>query len=380
MRSAAKEARILIVDDDAANRELLAAFLHGFAYELSEASNGIDAVEQVRTRLPDLVLLDIMMPGMDGFEATRRIKALAKDEFLPIILVTALGESRSRLRGFEAGADEFLQKPIDRSELLLRVGNLLELRFHQRMLAEQNRRLLRLQQFQQHATGLMVHDLKNPLAAVTLNLGFAQSELRQVAGTANAQAAIEDGRRACARLQRQIAELLDIARLEEGYSWLRRSAVEIPALVRDATAEFEREARLAQIDFSVRGGAGRVEADPELLRRAMQAMLDNAFRFTPSGKRIDLEVHDAPGELRFRVACDAPPLAAEARAGVFEKFVIFGDESVPAPVRRGAGLYFCRLVAEAHGGSVTLTDHPEFPTAFGMRLPRLAEPKALLSN
>lgn len=379
IRAAAHEARVLIVDDDAVNRELLAAFLHGLPYDLLEASSGGEALELVRTRSPDLVLLDVMMPGLDGFEATRRIKALSKDDFLPIILVTALGESRSRVRGFEAGADEFLQKPIDRSELLLRVGNLLELRFNQRALAEQNRRLLRLQQFQQQATGVMVHDLKNPLAAVALNLGFAQSELRRIAGTETVQAAMEDGRRACARLQRQITELLDIARLEESRAWVRWSAVEVPVLVRDATAEFESDARDARIDFSVRGGCGQVVADPDLLRRAMQAMLDNAFRFTPAGKRVTLEIHDEPDEIRFGVACDAPPLAPEARAGAFEKFVISGDEPVPAPARRVAGLYYCRLVAEAHGGSATLTDQPGFPTAFGIRLPRSGMQRGMLA-
>jgi CheY-like chemotaxis protein len=369
-RPGAHEAKILIVDDDQANRELLAAFLHGQPYQLREASNGMGAIEQVRAWSPDLVLLDIMMPGMDGFDATRRIKELTKNEFLPIILVTALGESRSRLRGFEAGADEFLQKPIDRSELLLRVGNLLELRFQQRTLAEQNARLIRLQQFQQHATGLMVHDLKNPLAAVALNLGFAQTALRQMAGVEEVLGAIEDGRRACARLQRQVSELLDIARLEEGSAWVRRLAVEVPSLVRDVTAEFEHDARDAKIDFSVRSGSGHVVADPDLLRRAMQAMLDNAFRFTPSGKRIDLEVHDGPATIGFRVACDAPALGPEAKAGAFEKFVVSGDETVPIPVRRAAGLYYCRLVAEAHGGTASLSEHPGFPTAFGMQLPR----------
>ncbi|MDT3736409.1 MAG: response regulator [Denitratisoma sp.] len=134
-----KPALIQIVDDDLRNIRLLEAQLKAEGHEIMTALSGHACLAQLRDRLPDLILLDIMMPGMDGFEVAGRLKQDARTKAIPVIMVTALEDRDSRLRALHMGAEEFLNKPIDRAELWIRVRNMLRLKEYQNFLAEHNR-------------------------------------------------------------------------------------------------------------------------------------------------------------------------------------------------------------------------------------------------
>jgi class 3 adenylate cyclase len=114
---------VLVVDDEEQNRSLLRDPLEARGYEIAEAENGLQALQKVAGRPPDVILLDLMMPKMDGFEVCRRLKKDLKTAHIPILIVTALSERKERLMGIEAGANDFLNKPIDIQDVILRVGN-----------------------------------------------------------------------------------------------------------------------------------------------------------------------------------------------------------------------------------------------------------------
>ena len=139
MNEAKKPARILVVDDEERNRRLLVAMLEAEGYSASEAADGAQALELARQNPPDIVLLDVMMPGMDGYEVARALKAAEATRSVPVVMVTALDDRESRLRGLEAGAEEFVTKPVDRNELRIRVRNLLRLKEFSDFLANHNR-------------------------------------------------------------------------------------------------------------------------------------------------------------------------------------------------------------------------------------------------
>ncbi len=119
---------ILVVDDHPANVKLLATYLHAEGYEITGAGSGEEALTRVQTELPDLILLDVMMPGLDGFQLTEMLKLDPLTRHIPVVLITALDSAADAARGFEAGADEFLSKPVNRAELLARVRSLLRLK------------------------------------------------------------------------------------------------------------------------------------------------------------------------------------------------------------------------------------------------------------
>ncbi len=134
-----QNATILIVDDDTRNARLLEAQLRSEGYDVMCAFSGEECLEQLKTRLPDLILLDVMMPGLSGFDVAGRIKQDDRTKTIPIIMVTALDDRDSRLHALQAGAEEFLNKPVDRSELWIRVRNMLRLKEYQNFLANHNR-------------------------------------------------------------------------------------------------------------------------------------------------------------------------------------------------------------------------------------------------
>ncbi len=133
MNTAPVAPKILIVDDNAANRDTLVALLEGEAFELLEADSGAEALRLAAEVLPDLLLLDVMMPGMDGFEVCRRLRAQEATADVPVILVTALDDQASRLTGIEAGADDFVSKPFNRAELRARVRTITRLNRYARL-------------------------------------------------------------------------------------------------------------------------------------------------------------------------------------------------------------------------------------------------------
>jgi len=148
--------RILVVDDNSDNAEIVATRLRYRGYEIEEAGTGQAALDEVHRRPPDLVLLDVMLPDIDGFEVSRRVKGDASLPFIPIILVTARDSTEDKVLGFEAGADDYLTKPINFSELEARVRSMLRIKRLQDQLEEKNRELQRLS-ISDGLTGLFNH-------------------------------------------------------------------------------------------------------------------------------------------------------------------------------------------------------------------------------
>jgi Response regulator containing a CheY-like receiver domain and an HD-GYP domain len=132
---------ILIVDDKLENNELLEAYLIPHGYEVVKAASGKEALEKLSSNKIDLILLDVMMPGMDGFEVAHRIRQDNKTQLLPIVLVTTLKETEDRVKGIEAGYDDFLSKPVDKTELLARIKSLLKVKAYNDLLSNYRKEL-----------------------------------------------------------------------------------------------------------------------------------------------------------------------------------------------------------------------------------------------
>lgn len=361
-------ARILVVDDSAVNRELLHAYLEGTGHTLIDADSGEKALDLAAQHNPDLVLLDVLMPGIGGIETTRRLKEKAGATFLPIILVTSLSDRVSRILGLEAGADEFLSNPVDAHELHARIRTLLELRAKETALAEQNLELMEHDRFRAEMTSFIVHDLRGLVSVIVVNHDFLCKYLEGESGMVIA--AIQDSRAAAQRVLNLLANLLDVASMEASRLELKLSAVHVRTLFDQIITEHRLYLRTRRLAVNVVADAAlRVEADADILSRVLENLIENAIRYTPSGGRIVLRADSTDEKARIRVGNTGTSIPLAARSLIFEKYGQASSDH--GRLNLGLGLYFCRLAVEAHGGRIWVDETPEIATEFVVELPLL---------
>src|SRR5262245_30380611 len=221
--------KILVVDDNHQNRELARATLEDEGHEVVLANDGAEAIVAFEREHPDCVLLDVRMPGLDGFAVCARIRALPEGADVPVVFLTALRDVDTFDQALRAGGDDFLTKPVRPTELVIRVQAALklrqmgaDLRAHVDLVRHQRDDLMRLQLQKERLTGFVVHDLKNPVNSMDLH---AQLLLRDPELPARAREAVLAIRREARSLLRLVLNLLDISKSEEGQLVPRRSAV-----------------------------------------------------------------------------------------------------------------------------------------------------------
>lgn len=355
--------RVLVVDDIAANRLLLRELLEPGGNEVMEAANGSTALELAVAQSPDVVLLDVQMPGMDGFEVCRRLKASEATAAIPVVLVTVLDAREDRIAGIRAGATDFLTKPVDRTELVLRVGNAIAAYSLYRTAHGQFRRLQELEAIRESLVRSIVHDLRSPLAGVMVGLELAQ--LRTSASDATLGTVLGTALQSTRRMADMVSDMLDLSRLEENMLPLAPERIDLNEVI--ATA-----ARLVPNGEERVVHDGRAAAlaygDRKLVLRVITNLLDNAVKFTPDdGRVIVTATSDARGA-RVSVSDTGPGIPPDARSVIFEKF---GQVRGVRQARRssGLGLAFCKLAVQAHGGEIGVESDGMTGSEFWFSLP-----------
>lgn len=364
--------RLLLVDDNPRNLTLLELRLQSLGHELIFAEGGAAAIELYDKHQPDLVLLDLMMPDVDGIAVLQHIRA--RDAHVPVILVTAHSERSFRLQGLQAGADEFLEKPVDAPILLARVNTLLklkesrdELAASRDALASRNRDLERLQREQRELIQFVVHDLKNQLFVVLGNLDWARHNVRS-APPHELAGVLEEGSISAMRLRTMVEDLLVVSNLEDASFRVRPELVPVGEIVRDVLAAYEHKASQKRVSLDAPSTTGaQLWGDPALLRRVIENILDNSLRHAPSAGHVSIQTR-LGRLLEISISNDGPPVPPEDRERIFEKFAR-GRGEAPTVGNAGLGLYFCKRAVEAHGGQIRVLETSEWPTSFVIELP-----------
>lgn len=350
---------VLVVDDQQDIRAVLSTALQREGYAVREAADAESALLAVRERVPDLVILDVVMPGeIDGVEACRVLKRRPECRAMPVLLLTAKAAVDDRVRGLDAGADDFLGKPFETAELLARVRSHLRTRALALELERRNDELTRLYQALAEAervkddlTHMLVHDLKNPISSV---LGTIDLLVDGVAGpvVTEQMELLRLAREESAHLLHLAGNILDVRRMQEGKLHLRKRAVtEVEPIIRQAMADAGSRGGDRRVSVAVPDRIESLEADPEILRRVFANLISNAFKHTRKGGRIDVlgKVEQAAAE--FQVIDDGEGLPEEDLERIFKRF-----EQSRATIHdrfdTGMGLTFCQLAVQEHGGKI----------------------------
>jgi signal transduction histidine kinase len=350
-------ATVLVVDDNAENRALARETLEDEGFRVELAASGEEALATLARTRADCVLLDIRMPGMDGVELCKRIRARHGGAALPIVFVTAQRDVDTFDRAKEAGGDDVLMKPYRPSELVARVGIATRLR---RVAAErselyelvtrQRDDLMRLQLLKEQLVAFLVHDLKNPVNAIDLH---GQRVLRDPSASDRSRDAAMKILSETQALLRMIMNLLDLSKADEGGLVPTKQRVELEELVSAVAADMQPRAEAARVTIEVASRAPSVLADPDLARRIVENLVDNALRHAPEGSTVRIVTEHRAGGAEIRIADAGSGIPLELRSSVFERFV---QGKVSSRTGRGLGLAFCKTAVEAHGGQIGIED------------------------
>lgn len=357
-----EDSLILIVDDDAASREALTDLLYIESYQVETAVNGESLFAFLEQTLPDVILLDVMMPKLNGFEICRRLKANPQWQHIPVVLITALNSRPSLLQGLKAGADEFLSKPVSGAELRARVRNMVRLK-------RQYDAMQATIQLQEDLVQLAVHDMRTPLTTILLHASTLLFKSRLESDKWSLDVISSETR----RLDNFIDDLLILIKKDNDRLRLSHSQVDICNLIREAVGEAELLANAANVEIllSLPPENKRVALDANLFRRVVDNLVSNAIKHSPMGGKIKISVYFrdsaaaspgaievAPGQqgARLMVADEGEGVSPELRDRIFEMGEIFNLKQRGIS-QTGIGLAFCKLVVGEHSGNIYLTDN-----------------------
>ena len=343
--------RILVIDDSVHNRMVATGHLEAAKYRVAAVESGEDGLAYLEKHPVDLVVLDVMMPGIDGFETCRRIRDNPALASTPVLFLTALGDREATAPALAAGGDDLLPKPFERAELLLRVRALIRLRQQERLLAAQNEQLRKL-------SAMIVHDLRGPASAI-----LANAEMLHEAGMpGDLGEAAEDISTAVNHLNRTICDLLDLSRAEDVGIHVQSSSFDLDTLAMEVACALRGFGRWKSIRIATNVDVPRMTGDRELVRRVLQNLVHNAIRHSPSNAKVAIEASVVEAGVQLRVLDRGPGVSETERERIFDRYVSNGSH--------GLGLAFCRLAVEAHGGSICMLPRDGGGSAFTIQIPQ----------
>lgn len=361
--SAEPEARptVLVVDDEADLRRLVRLML-GPSYQVLEAADANEAIAQVAANDVEVAVVDVMMPGMTGLEALPLLREKAKRR-LAVLFLTALDDQEHRNLALEAGADDYLAKPVDRRELVLRVQHFVRLARQERVIREQLESLHQLQALKDDLVAMLVHDLRNPLTAVTSVFQLLEPQIPE-----HEKELFKLGKSAISRVLTGVNDLLKVRLLEKGELPLERTTVDGAALAKQVVDTMRGAALSSKVELTLDAPAGvTFSGDPKLLARALENLVANALRHTK--QQVDVEVREAGGAVSFSVHDRGAGVPDFLKDELFDMFGSLALKKAGGRRGHGLGLYLVRLVARAHGGEVAVRDREGGGASFVLTVP-----------
>ena len=366
---------ILIVDDQPAGIHALANLLHS-SYRILVATDGPTALEiAVRVPPPDLILLDVEMPAMDGYEVCRRLKALPATRQIPLFFVTARDGTDDEEVGLQLGAADYISKPFQPSIVRARIRNHLQLHRQQLQIQQQNRQiqsalenLRELEILRDSLVGMIVHDLRSPLTGILGYAEFLESDLLE-----NGQPQMaEHAAQICASaksLQHMITTLLDISRMEARQMPLNPAATDLRSVVSAALSSLGGLLRQAQVVPDLPDSPVLAYCDPDATRRIIENLVANAIKFSGKCGEIRIRLEHQDTHLKVTVQDHGAGIPHEYRSKIFEKFGQVSSRIEGRKFSTGLGLTFCKLAAEAQGGQIGLDSEVGLGSTFWFTLP-----------
>lgn len=371
-------ADILIVDDTKPNLDLLEALLHAYHYQVRAVSSGPQALEACRHHPPELILLDIAMPGMDGFETCAKLQedpALAR---IPVVFISALDDTLDKVKAFQVGGRDYVTKPFQPEEVMVRVEYQIklarlqkELEIQNANLEDANQKLKEVNTLKANFTAMLVHDLRSPLQFIAILL----NNLKE--GIPIKPATLNQAEEVFQRMKHLLDEMLELHRSDSGQTPINSKPINPSGWIPSSIAPSVSRAEAMGLDFQLQVAPDLppIVGDESQLNRVLANLVDNAVKFTPKGGAIRLEAGIEFGAgveaglrfLKISVIDTGRGIPAEKLPYIFDPFRQVHKSD--APMGFGLGLAITQRLVSAHRGQIRVRSQVGVGTAFQVLLP-----------
>jgi len=366
---------ILVVDDEERNLRLMESVLVPKNYTIVIARDGAEALAKARSEAPDAILLDVMMPVMDGFEACRSLKADASTAAIPVLLVTALEARADRLKGIEAGATDFISKPIDMEYLLLKVRNALYAKGLFNSVQKSYEQQRQLEEVRDKLTHMIVHDLRTPLLGINGNLELLKMHAGEYLNS-DQMRYVDNAAYAAWSMVELVNSILAVNRFEQGNIEINLNQDNLKDIAFESIELLGSLKSKCAITVSCSPEPVSALCDRDLIRRVMLNLLSNAVKFTTSGDNIKIAIVAEPAGIRVKVSDTGPGVPEQYHKKIFEKFGQVAMSKERMMYSTGLGLAFCKMAVEAHGGDIGIESEEGKGSTFWFFLPANANYEA----
>jgi signal transduction histidine kinase len=354
---------ILVVDDQESIRKLVCLHLRKEGYEVLSACDGREGLVLANQHQPDIIVSDLMMPGMDGIEFCRHIKADKRLRETFFIMLTAKSTIEDKVEGFVSGADDYVVKPFNHHELLARIASAMRIRILEKELRE-------VSDLKDEFLGMAAHDMRTPLTVIK---GWCDLFAERLLGdlTAEQVEAIEGINQQAALMLHLVNDLLDVAKIEAGKVQLSCAFHDIYAII----SEYLRSQSLVSLKKHIAlvnrvpAHLPRVWIDPERLGQVLSNLLSNAFKFSPEHATVTLSAIHNRDFVEVSVADTGVGIPPEDVAKMFEKFAQVSSRPTKGEKGTGLGLAIVKKIVELHGGKVWVKSKVGAGSTFTFSLP-----------
>lgn len=360
---------VLLVDDTLDNLRLLSSILSDQGYKVRSVIRGSMALTAVQASPPELILLDITMPEMSGYEVCQRLKQDPKTAEIPVIFISALDDIVDKVKAFGVGGIDYISKPFHLEEVLARVNTHITLGRQRQALQQQKQEIANLSQLKDRLLSTVSHDLKSPLTVIlglsklmqaTLELGDLTQQREMLA---RIQASGE-------KMLNLVTDLLDLSRIEEGMQ-LQLEPIDLVTLIQHQVLAIEFSARQKQISIRVLlpDQPLRVQADTRRIEQVLGNLLSNAIKYTPSQGQITISTEVTPPWVKVHVQDTGFGIPANALERIFDRFYRVDLPQHQQETGTGLGLAIAKEIMTQHKGDLTVSSKLGQGSTFTLALP-----------
>ncbi len=352
------QATLLVVDDNPSNRNILMRHLQRQGHKVLEAEDGQQCLDILDTQDCDLVMLDIMMPVMDGIIALQEIRKTYSLVQLPVIMVTALNDFDYTVNALKSGANDYITKPFDFDVVLARVHTHLILK----QLSEQNQEFL----------SIASHDIKKPIAVIMDIAEVMRGELSKLdSNTADIEDMLSLLTRSAKTIQKHIEDYLDLSIVEHGQIKLKRHKLQLNHLIRDCLSQNYEYARNKGIELeeALDEVLPDIFVDPDRIMQVVDNMVGNAIKYSPTKTTTRVRTFSRNGSVVFEVSDEGPGINGTDINNLFQKHKRTQNLPTGGEVSTGLGLSICKQLMTLHEGQIGVRNNDEKGATFWIELP-----------